>query len=210
MNEELLLSIKNAEHHNEKRRSLKNQLLRMQTTVNLTDGLRPYVISKIKNSINCNSSNIEAPTLSESICASYHNYDIDFDPVLTEDEDENNEIESFYDDQPELDDNVFLLNELFSLKDEDFSLKDKSDVLPLHPYTNISTNTFCINLIRTFREANLCKNYSSNMLKLIHLALPQPNNLPTSMNAVLKYIQGKLLFFIKWKAAIHKHEVHTK
>ena len=31
------------------------------------------------------------------------------------------------------------------------------------------------------------------MLQLIHLALPQPNNLPTSINAVLKYIHIKLI-----------------
>jgi hypothetical protein len=107
--------------------------------------------------------------------------------------------DDFYDDQAELDDNLVLLDELFSSKDEHFLLKYAPNPLPLHPYTNTSTNEFCTNLISTFRKANLCKTYSLDMLKLIHLALPQPNNLPTSVNAVLKYIRVKLLFLIKYQ-----------
>jgi hypothetical protein len=200
MNEELLLAIKNAEHHKEQRRLLKNHLSRRQTTINLVDGLSPYVIPKIKNSVNCGFSNDEASGSSESIYTYNPTYDIDFDPVLTEDCIRNSEADDFYDDQEELDDNLVLLDELFSSKNELFLSKDGQDSLPLHPYTNISTNEFCTNVIRTFRTANLCKTYSSDMLKLIHLALPQPNNLPTSLNAVLNYIHGKLSFLIKYQS----------
>lgn len=144
------------------------------------------LFKKKENSINCRSSSIEATRLSDSICTSYVNYDIDFDPIITDDSIQNNEDNTFDNDETELNENLALLDELFLSEDEHFPTKDASGLVPLHPYTNISRNEFCTNLIRVFREANLCKIYSST--------IPQPHNLPTSVNAVLKYIQGKLYF----------------
>ncbi len=193
MNEELLLSIENAKHRNEHRRLLRNQLSRRQTIVNLTHGITPYVISKPDNLVDCISSSINEPLSSESIYTAFDKYDIDFGPVFTEDVIQNSETDDFYDDQAELDNNLLLLDELFSSRDERSLSEYAGNLLTLHPYTSISINEFCANLINTFRKANLCKSYASDMLKLIHLALPQPNNLPASVNAILKYIRGKLL-----------------
>ena len=119
-----------------------------------------------------------------STCTYHHSYDIDFDSVLTGHCMEKTETDVLDDDQE--DDNLILLNEPFLSEHEQVPI-------PLHPFTNLSTNEFCTSLFRTFREANLCKTYSSKMLQLIHSALPQPNNLPTSVNTLLKYIHGKLI-----------------
>ena len=94
--------------------------------------------------------------------------------------------ETYVLDDDQEDYNLILLNELFLSEHEQVPL-------PLHPLTNLSTNEFCTKLVHTFQEANLCKTYSSKMLQLIHSALSQPNNLPTSLNALLKYIHVKLI-----------------
>ena len=71
MDEEILLAMKNAEHHKEQRRLLNNETSQTQRTINLTDGLSPYVISKMEKLIDCPPENIEAPTSSESMYTSY-------------------------------------------------------------------------------------------------------------------------------------------
>jgi hypothetical protein len=65
----------------------------------------------------------------------------------------------------------------------------------LHYYTKTETDRFCRNLLHLFRKANLCKAHSSSLLQLIDSALPQPNNLPTSLSAMLQSVSGKRLFF---------------
>lgn len=193
MAEELLLALKNAEYNNEQRRLLRNQRSRKQTLVNLVDGFVPYIISKNENLVDSGLSNHEILSSSEPIHAYDENDGIDFNLFLAEDCADNNESDDLENDHVEFDDNIILLDELFSSKVE-------QDFLPLHPYTNISANEFCKNLIHTFRQANLCKTYSSNMLKLIHLALPEPNTLPRSINSILKFIQGKLVASIKYQS----------
>jgi hypothetical protein len=193
MNVELLLAMKDAEHHNEQRRLSKSNLSRRQTTTNLIDGLAPYVIPHAKKFVHCDFSNNEVPSSSQTIPVYHHNFDIDFDPILSDVCMANIETHDSDDDQlndDQLNDDAILLNELFSSKGE-------QDSSSLHPYTNVSTSKFCANLIRVFRKSNLCKSYSSDMLKLIHTVLPQPNNLPTSLNALLQYIHGKLSVLIK-------------
>jgi hypothetical protein len=194
MNEEFELSLKDAEHRSEQRRLSKNESLRRQTTMNLIDGLSPYVFPRKEDSNRRASANTEATTLLDSMCTSDTNSDIDFDPITRDDSIENNEDVTFEEDETESTKSLSVLDELFWSEEEHLSRKDGSDLLPLHSYTNISSKEFCVNLIRAFREANLCKTYSSNMLTLIHSALPQPNNLPGSVNAIMRNIQGKVCF----------------
>ena len=175
MNIELLLAMENAENYNQQRRVSQNIYFRKQTVVNLTDGILPYRVPTAANFVNCNISNREMSSSSETIYTYHHSYDIGFDPVLTGHCMEKAETDVLDDDQE--DDNLILLNELVLSEHEHVPL-------PLHPFTNLSTREFCTNLVRTFREANLCKTYSSRMLQLIHSALPQPNNLPTFINAL--------------------------
>jgi hypothetical protein len=192
MTEEFLLALENAEYMNEQRRLLRNQRSRRQTTINLTDGLLPYVISNENFNEPC-LSNHELSSSPEPLCVYECNYDIDYDLISTEDCIDNNETDDFEDNEEDLNDNIIVLDDILSSKVE-------QDFLPLHLYTNIFINEFCTNLVRTFRQANLCKTYSSDMLKLIHSALPQPNNLPTSIDSILNFIQGKYITLVKYQS----------
>ncbi|CAF1530074.1 unnamed protein product, partial [Adineta steineri] len=126
----------------------------------------------------CDVSNSETLSASKPIDTTYDNYDIDFD-LISPEFIENTEADDSNDDT--LNDNFNLINELILSH-------NKQVALPLHPYTNISTKEFCTNLLRAFRQTKLCKTYSTNMLKLIGSGLPQPNNLPTSLNSLLRYM----------------------
>ena len=188
MNEELLLSMINAEYYNEQRRLSINTSARQQTKRNLVDGLSPYVISKVNSCLRDEISNEELFRSSETMQTCCDDYDIDFDLILPEDCLDETEFENADVELDDSNDNLVFLNEICSFK-------DKNNSIPLHPYTSISTGEFCIAILRILRQANLCKSYSSKILELIHLALPQPNNLPISINAINKYLQGKFLFF---------------
>ncbi|CAF4171168.1 unnamed protein product [Adineta steineri] len=184
MNVELTLAMEIAEDHNEQRRLTRNNVARKQTVINLVNGLSSYVISERKNATECDVSNSETLSASKPIDTTYDNYDIDFD-LISPEFIENTEADDSNDDT--LNDNFNLINELILSH-------NKQVALPLHPYTNISTKEFCTNLLRAFRQTKLCKTYSTNMLKLIGSGLPQPNNLPTSLNSLLRYMNVENLF----------------
>lgn len=189
MDEELSLAMETAEDQNQQRRLTRNNLSRKQRIVNLMNGLSSYVISQAKNFAECDVSNNEILSSSEIMDTSHNNYDIDFDLISATDCIGNTETNDLGDDQS--DDNFNLINNLLLSNDIQVSL-------PLHSYTDISTKEFCTNLLRAFRQTNLCKTYSTNMLKLIDSGLPKPNNLPTSLNSLLRYMNGKLSFLIKY------------
>ena len=182
-----MLATNNADRYNEQRRLLRNNLAQRQTNINLVGELTSYEISKPGNCFYGDTSNREVPSASETINPYYFNYDIDFNLILPEDCTESTEAEDVNDDEP--DDNLVLSNELFSSIDE-------SNSLALHPYTSITISEFCTSLVRTFLQANLRKSYSSSILELIHLALPKPNILPTSIDVLMKYLQGIFSIFL--------------
>lgn len=185
MNEEFLLSMKNAEHCNQQRRISINTVARVQKNINLVNGLSPYLISKPNKCSHHGFSNEEASSSSQTIDEFCDDDNIDCDLNLPEDDIEKTEVEDIYITVNDEDDNLFLLKELFSLKNQNNSI-------PLHPYMSVTTSEFCTLLVRAFQQANLCKSYSSRILGLFHLAMPQTNNLPASMNAVNQFLEGKL------------------
>ncbi|CAF1368385.1 unnamed protein product [Rotaria sp. Silwood1] len=158
MDVELSLAMETAEDRNEQRRLTRNNLSRKQTIVNLMNGLSSYVIPKAKNFAECDVSSSEILSLSETMHTFHGNYDIDFDLISAADCIGNAETDDLDDDQS--DDNFNLINELLLSNNKQVSL-------PLHSYTDISTKEFCTNVLRAFRQTNLCKTYSTNMLKLI-------------------------------------------
>ena len=87
------------------------------------------------------------------------------------------------------------INQLISINDV-FLSRNEQTSLTLHSYTNISQDEFSTKLLHLFRQANICKVYATKILKLINLVLPQPNNSPTSLKALLEYMQGNLLFLL--------------
>lgn len=193
MTEEVLLALKSAEHINRQQRLLRNQRSRIQTTTNLTDGLLPYMIYN-GDKDDCDSSNYDLSKSSEQLVEVDQSPDIDYDLILPDYCVENSQIDAF-----EFEEDQTLSEDSANVLKDFYSSKTISNTIPLHLYTNISMNEFCINLIRTFRKANLCKAYSTDILKLIHSALPQPNTLPNSMNSILKFIQGKYAIAIKYQ-----------
>lgn len=182
------MTIETAENRNERQRLARNNRSRKQTMVNLIDGISSYAVPKAKGFIESDVTNMEIRSSSETIDIFHDNYDLDFDLISAADCVENTAADDLDDDQS--DDNFNEINELILANNKEVSL-------PLHPYTNISTKKYCTNLIRVFRQTNLCKTYSTNMLKLIYSGLPQPNNLPTSLNSLFNYMNSRLSFLIK-------------
>lgn len=135
MTEELSLILINAENKNKERRFLRNQRARMQTTVNLTDGLLPYMISN-GNQNHLDVSNVELPNSSEHLMEFNQSIDHDFDFISLDHYDENNNEDVLEQDQTFVDGSEIILKELFSPK-------PTSNSVQLHFYTDISTNEFC-------------------------------------------------------------------
>ncbi|CAM4829295.1 unnamed protein product [Rotaria magnacalcarata] len=193
MNIEISLALTAAEQQNQQRRNLRNSRSRGQTELNLIDGITSYLHTtaaavtttttapSFANEFSTN----EQSCLSEIILTNNNFYDIDFGPVESiVDETESVDIA----DCQINDDYLTLLNEL------SLSCGSHNSAF-LHSYTNITQSQFCTNLLRIFRDANICKAYSAKILQLINVALPHPNNLPTSLNALLTYMQVENLFF---------------
>lgn len=61
----------------------------------------------------------------------------------------------------------------------------------LHQHTDFTMLKFCSKLLHILRKANVCKSHSSEILRLIGTALPQPNNMPRSIPSLLQTIGGK-------------------
>ncbi|CAF3254449.1 unnamed protein product [Rotaria sp. Silwood2] len=135
MDVELLLAMETAEDRNEQRRLTRNNLSRKQTIVNLMIGLSSYVIRKVKNFAECDVSNSEILSSSETMHTFHGNYDIDFDLISAADCIGNAETDDLDDDQSE--DNFNLINELLLSNNKQVSL-------PLHSYTDISTKKVCL------------------------------------------------------------------
>ncbi|CAF2117764.1 unnamed protein product [Rotaria magnacalcarata] len=68
---------------------------------------------------------------------------------------------------------------------------------PLHPYTDMLTNSFCFRLLKSFRYSKLSQSESHRLFDLIHSALPSPNNLPISINKLLQKLELNQNFFRK-------------
>ncbi|CAM4864583.1 unnamed protein product [Rotaria socialis] len=187
MNIEISLALTVAEQQNQQRRNLRNSRSRGQTELNLIDGITTYLHTTAAAATTTTTapsfanefSTNEQPCLSEIILTNNNFYDIDFGPVESiVDETESVDIA----DCQINDDYLTLLNEL------SLSCGSHNSAF-LHSYTNITQSQFCTNLLRIFRDANICKAYSAKILQLINVALPHPNNLPTSLNALLTYMQ---------------------
>ena len=184
MDIDISLAMENAEQQSQERRNSRNVGLRRQTIVNLTQGLLPYLDINTTNSFDDQFSNNHLLCSSDAILIDDAPYDVDFGPVETSsDETDNDEII-----ENQSNDQLISINDVFLSRNEQTSLT-------LHSYTNISQDEFSTKLLHLFRQANICKVYATKILKLINLVLPQPNNSPTSLKALLEYMQGNLLFF---------------
>ena len=107
-------------------------------------------------------------------------------------------------------------------EDEDASFYDETDVvvaeLPLitipetrlHYFTNILTNEYCRNLLRMLRDAKICKSQCNAMIKLLKSALPEPNNMPSSLKQLLSAMNVENLFVKKKVCIPCGHEVPTE
>jgi hypothetical protein len=49
----------------------------------------------------------------------------------------------------------------------------------LHHFTNMLTSEYCHRLLRTLRNAKICKSQCNPVIKLLKSGLPEPNNMPS-------------------------------
>jgi hypothetical protein len=71
-----------------------------------------------------------------------------------------------------------------------------TDQLPLHGFTSISTKSYCVQLLKLLRDANVCKSHTKRFISLIQSILPLPNNLPSTLDDLLSLLNIEN-FFIK-------------
>ena len=64
----------------------------------------------------------------------------------------------------------------------------------LHHFTNILTNEYCQTLLRTLRGARICKLQCNAVIKLLKSALPEPNNMPSTLKQLLSAMNVENLF----------------
>jgi ribosomal protein L40E len=107
-------------------------------------------------------------------------------------------------------------------EDEDGSFYDETNVAVaeypliitpqtrLHYFTNILTNEYCQTLLRTLRDAKICKFQSNAVIKLLESALSEPNNMLSSLKQLLSAMNVENLF-VKKKVCIRcENEVPTE
>lgn len=107
-------------------------------------------------------------------------------------------------------------------EDEDTTFYDETDVavaeLPLittpetrlHYFTNILTNEYCQSLLRTLRDAKICKSQCNAVIQLLKSALPEPNNMPSSLKQLLSAMNVENLFVKKKVCIPCEQEVPTE
>ena len=66
--------------------------------------------------------------------------------------------------------------------------------IPLHYFTNVLTHEYCQDLLKILRSANICKSQSNELISLVKSALPEPNNMPSSMRELLSMMNIEDLF----------------
>ncbi|CAF4012453.1 unnamed protein product, partial [Rotaria magnacalcarata] len=65
----------------------------------------------------------------------------------------------------------------------------------IHEFTNITTTSYCTDLLNLLREAGVSKLHSKRLIALIQSVLPTPNNLPSTMDDLLLFMNIDDLFF---------------
>ena len=80
----------------------------------------------------------------------------------------------------------------------------------LHYFTNVLTNEYCQTLLRTLRDAKVCKSQCNTVIKLLKAALPEPNNMPSSLKQLLSVMNVENLFVKKKVCIACEHEVPTE
>jgi hypothetical protein len=64
----------------------------------------------------------------------------------------------------------------------------------LHQYTNVTTDTYCRDLLKTLRNAKICKSQSNVLISLLKSVLPEPNNMPSSLKNLLAFAKIENIF----------------
>ena len=106
--------------------------------------------------------------------------------------------------------------------EEDASFHDETDAacteLPsittpgtrLHYFTNVLTNEYCHSLLRTLRDAKICKSQCNAVITLLKSALPEPNNMPSSLKQLLTAMNVENLFVTRKMCIACEREVPTQ
>ncbi|CAF2789815.1 unnamed protein product [Rotaria sp. Silwood2] len=189
MDLEITLAIEKGQHQFQQQLKSRKEKSREQKVVNLVQGLSPYLVTEATTECTNQFSNNQLLYSCESIISqnndenNYNNMDIDFD--LLEYENDESDTDDEIDNQSD--------DDLTSLHGNRLTEPDQNSAL-LHQYTHITQNEYCTNLLYLFRQANISKLHSAKILQLISSVLPQPNTAPTTLKALLDYMQVDNLF----------------
>jgi hypothetical protein len=73
--------------------------------------------------------------------------------------------------------------------------ESKKQLSKLHPYTSIDKFSFCKDLIKFIRKANLSKTHAEELTRLFNNSFPQPHGLPNTYYGLLDFLSGSIVFF---------------
>lgn len=80
----------------------------------------------------------------------------------------------------------------------------------IHEFTDVKTATYCTDLLNLLRDAGISKSHSKRLIALIKLILPIPNNLPSTMDDLLSFMNIDDLFFKQSVCLICKQYLEYK
>lgn len=96
--------------------------------------------------------------------------------------------------------------DLTSDVDSNDQLHEKSPLL--HQFTSISTKSYCVELLKLLRNANVCKSHSNRFITLIQSILPIPNNFPSTFKHILSLLNIEDLFIKRSVCLVCKTDLH--
>lgn len=102
------------------------------------------------------------------------------------------------------------INELIDELSSDNRYEDLSteSLLLLHQLSSISTKSYCIDLLKLLRDANISKSHSKRFISLIRSALPIPNNFPATFDNLLSFLGISDLFIKRSVCLLCKTDLH--
>ena len=82
-----------------------------------------------------------------------------------------------------------------------------AQTIRLHPFTGVLTQECCLNLTKIISNENICKLQSNRLISLIKSALPEPNNMPSSLKESLPMMNIEDIFTTRKVCILCKREL---
>jgi hypothetical protein len=112
-----------------------------------------------------------------------------------------------YDEKSDFDSDEFIDD---SSCDNDYEYLFTENPQSVHQFTSTSTNSYCIELLKLLRDANVSKSHSKRFISLIKSILPIPNNFPSKFEDILPLLNVQDLFIKRSVCLICKTDLPFK